>query len=404
MTSRLPPFMLLLVLGIASVVLPAKADDAHWVAAWAASPDASGPALSGQTVRQVVRVSAGGEAVRIRLSNLFGTGPVTFRSVHVAEHAKGADIAAGTDHVALFHGKPSVTVAKGDSVLSDTIAMEVKPLDELAVSLFVPPNGGGASTLHSAGIATSYIAEAGDATADVHFPGEETNGSRFFLTGVEVSSARPAQAVVAFGDSITDGVGSRDDAQQRWPDFLAERLHDDGRADVGVVDAGIGGNRILHDDFGPSALSRFQRDALDQAGVRWIVLLEGINDIGNSGPQAKPQDRVTAEQIIDGMKSLIVRAHAKGLKIYGGTLTPFRGASWPYHSTANETKRRAVNDWIRHGGAFDGVVDFDKAIRDPLHPDRMLAKYDSGDHLHPNGEGYRAMAGAIDLTLFTAAP
>lgn len=404
MKSRSPRFVLLVALGMTSIVTPALADDPHWVGAWSASPDASGPALSGQTVRQVVRVSAGGAAVRIRLSNLFGTGPVTFHAVHVAAHAKGADVAAGSDHVALFHGRPSVTVAKGDSVLSDAIAMEVKPLDELAVSLFVPPNGGGASTLHSAGIATSYIAEAGDATGDVHFPGGETNGSRFFLTGVEVSSGKAEHAVVAFGDSITDGVGSRDDAQQRWPDFLAERLHEAGRQDVGVVDAGIGGNRILHDGFGPSALSRFQRDALDQAGARWIVLLEGINDIGNSGPQAKPQDRVTAEQVIEGMKTLIARAHAKGLKIYGGTLTPFRGASWPYHSTANETKRRAVNDWIRHGGAFDGVIDFDKAIRDPLHPDRMLAAYDSGDHLHPNGEGYRAMAEAIDLKLFPASP
>lgn len=380
------------------------AQQPSWMAAWSASPDASGPAVSGQTVRQIVRVSTGGAAVRLRLSNLFGTGPVTLHSVHVAEHGKGADAIAGTDHAVLFHGKPTITLAKGDSVVSDAVAMNVKPLDELAVSLFVPPNGGGASTIHSAGIATSYIAEAGDATADVHFPGKETNGSRFFLTEVEVSSPESRHAIVAFGDSITDGVGSQDDTQQRWPDFLAERLQHAGHTDIGVVDAGIGGNRILHDDFGPSALSRFDRDALGEAGARWVVLLEGINDIGNSGPQAKPQDRVTAEQIIEGMKTLIARAHAKGMKIYGGTLTPFRGAPWPYHSTANEAKRRAVNDWIRHGGAFDGVVDFDKAIRDPLQPDRMLAHYDSGDHLHPNGEGYRAMADAIDLTVFTSAP
>jgi lysophospholipase L1-like esterase len=376
---------------------------AHWIGAWSASPDAAGPAVSDQTIRQVVRTSAAGTAVRVRLSNLDGTAPLTLGPVRVALHTEGSAIAPDTDHAVSFHGKPTITLAKGEAVWSDPVEMAVKPLQELAISLYVPANAGVASTIHSAALATAYLTEQGDATSSVQFPGMETNNSRFFLTDVDVASAPEGATIVAFGDSITDGVGSNADAQQRWPDYLATRLQGDARFKaVSVADAGIGGNRILHDDYGPSALSRFDRDALDKANVRWIVLLEGINDIGSSGPHAKAEDRVTVEQITGGMKTLIQRAHARGIRIYGATLTPFAGASWPYHSAANEAKRKAVNDWIRHSGAFDAVVDFDKAIGDPAHPDRMLPAYDSGDHLHPNGEGYKAMAASIDLGLFQA--
>jgi lysophospholipase L1-like esterase len=379
----------------------ASASEPHWIGAWSASPDAPGPVVSAQTIRQVVRMSVGGSAVRVRLSNLDGNGPLTIGPVHVAAHTEGGAIAPGTDHAVLFKGKPTATLAKGEAVWSDPVEMAVKPLQELAVSLYVPANAGVASTLHSAALATAYLTEQGDATASTRFPGTETNGSRLFLTDVDVASAADGATIVAFGDSITDGVGSNADAQQRWPDFLAERLQGDARFKAtGVADAGIGGNRILHDDYGPSALKRFDRDALDKANVRWIVLLEGINDIGNSGPQAKAEDRVTVEQITAGMQTLIQRAHARGIRIYGATLTPFGGASWPYHSAANEAKRLAVNDWIRRSGAFDGVIDFDKAIRNPSQPDRMLPAYDSGDHLHPNGAGYKAMAASIDLDLF----
>ncbi|WP_201313493.1 SGNH/GDSL hydrolase family protein [Dyella sp. EPa41] len=381
----------------------ATGGEAHWIGAWSASPDAAGPAVSDQTIRQVVRISAGGTAVRVRLSNLDGAAPLMLGPVRVASHTEGGAIAPGTDHAVSFNGKPTITLAKGEAAWSDAVEMTVRPLQELAVSLYVPANAGVASTLHSAAMATAYLTEQGDATTSVRFPGTETNGSRFFLTDVDVASVPEGATIVAFGDSITDGVGSNADAQQRWPDDLATRLQGDARFQaVGVANAGIGGNRILHDDYGPSALSRFDRDALDKANVRWIVLLEGINDIGNSGPQAKAEDRVTAEQVTGGMKTLIQRAHARGIRIVGATLTPFGGASWPYHSAANEAKRKAVNDWIRHGGAFDAVVDFDKAIRDPAHPDRMLPAYDSGDHLHPNGAGYKAMAASIDLGLFQA--
>ena len=381
---------------------PPASSTQHWVATWGAAMDSPGPYLSDQTVRQIVRVSAGGSAVRVRLSNLFGTGPVTIGPARVALRAEGSSTVPGSDHALAFTGRPAVTIPQGGSVLSDPVAMDVKPLQELAVSLYVPAAASpGPSTLHNAGLATAYLTESGDATSAAHFPGTEVHGSRFFLSDVEVAGPAERHAVVTFGDSITDGVGARPNTYERWPDYLAARLQaDPATASVAVVNSGIGGNRVLNDSFGPSAQKRFDRDALDKPGVRWIVLLEGINDIGGSGQPETPADNVSAEQVIEGMKALIARAHAKGVKIYGATLTPFGGAGWPYHSSRNEKKREAVNAWIRSGGAFDGVADFDKATRDPAHPDRLLPAYDSGDHLHPSGAGYEAMAKAIDLSWF----
>jgi len=373
-----------------------------WVDTWSAVPDTAGPTVNDQTVRQVVRVSVGGSEVRIRLSNLFGNLPITLGPAHIALHASGADIVPGSDHVLLFNGKPTVTIAKGDSVLSDPVKMDVKPLQELAVSLYVPADAPyHASTTHNAGWATAYITENGDATATVHYPKDETSGARFFVTDVEVSGPAAKDTVVTFGDSITDGAGSMQDANARWPDYLAERLQGDTKlSSIGVANAGIGGNHILSDGIGPKALSRFDRDALDKPGVRWIVLLEGINDIGGSGYAWDAKDKISAQQLINGMKTLIARAHAKHVKIYGATLTPYGGSGWPYHSVAGEKTREALNDWIRHSGAFDGVVDFDKVIRDPAAPEKMLPAYDGGDHLHPNSAGYKVMAQAVDLKWF----
>jgi len=388
--------------GLAAPARDKASKERSWIAAWAAAMDSPGPRLSDQTVRQIARVSIGGTAVRVRLSNLYGDGPVTLGPVHVALRTEGSSIAGGSDHELRFGGKPTVTIPKGGSVLSDAVTMEVKPLQELAVSLYVPASATpGPSTLHNAGLATAYLTENGNATASQPYPGTEVHGSRFFLSGIEVAGPAERHVVVAFGDSITDGVGARPDTYERWPDHFAARLRaEPSLATVAVVNSGIGGNRVLNDSFGPSAQARLDRDALDQPGVRWIVLLEGINDIGGSGQPATPKDDVSAEQIIAGMKALIERAHAKGVKIYGATLTPFGGAGWPYHSSRNEQKRQAVNAWIRDGGAFDGVADFDKAIQDPTHPGRMLSVYDSGDHLHPNGAGFEAMAKAVDLSWF----
>lgn len=378
----------------------ASADSTQWVDAWGAVPDSAGPALKAQTVRQVVRVSIGGSALRIRLSNLDGTAPITIGPVHIALHATGSAIQPGSDHALTFNGNASVTIAKGASVLSDAVTMHVAPLQELAVSLYLP-SATGPSTAHSDGMATTYITDSGDETSGATLADAEELHSRLFLTDVEVEAVAPAQTIVAFGDSITDGHQSTHDANHRWPDLLAARLQAaPGTASITVVNSGISGNRILHDNLGPSALSRFDRDALEKTGVRWIVLLEGINDIGASSQPPTPQDDVSANQIIDGIKTLIARAHAKGIKIYGATLTPFAVAEWPYYTPQGEVKRQAVNAWIRSSGAFDAVIDFDKITRDPAHPTRFLPAYDSGDHLHPSDAGYKAMADALELGLF----
>lgn len=384
-----------------AVVACAKSTaDVHWIDTWAAAPDAAGPVFSAQTVRQIIRTSVGGSSVRIRLSNLDGTGPVTIGPVHVALHAKESAILPGSDRTLTFDGKPTVTVAKGESVLSDPVVMQVAPLQELAISMYLPANAS-PSTIHTTGMATAYLTESGDATAAVELPGSEVISSRIFLTDVEVATAPSARALVAFGDSITDGFNSTPDTNHRWPDVLASRLQANPRlASIAVVNAGITGNRILNDGLGPGALSRFDRDALDKPGVHWIVLLEGINDIGAANAPQTPKDEVSAQQIIDGMKTLITRAHAKGIKVYGATLTPFSGVDWPYYTSAAETKRKTVNTWIRTGGAFDAVIDFDASVRDPAHPNRFLPAFDSSDHLHPSDAGYKAMANAIDLGLF----
>jgi lysophospholipase L1-like esterase len=388
--------------GCVAGAMAAGSDHRTWVDAWSAAPDTAGPALNDQTVRQIVRISAGGSEVRIRLSNLLGNSPITLGPARIALHASGADTVPGTDHPLLFNGKPAVTIAKGESVLSDPVKIDVRAMQDLAVSLYVPANAQyHASTAHNAGLATAYITESGDATPTTQYPQGEVSGMRFFLTDMEVSGTAAKATVIAFGDSITDGVGSTQDANTRWPDYLAERLQADAKlSSIGVANAGIGGNRVLHDNYGPSASSRFDRDALDKPGVRWIILLEGINDIGGSGYAWNAKDKISPQQLIDGMKTLITRAHARHVKIYGATLTPYGGNGWPYHSVAGEKTREEVNDWIRHSGAFDGVVDFDKAIRDPAAPKKMLPAYDSGDHLHPSSAGYKAMARAVDLRWF----
>ena len=380
----------------------------HWVDTWEASPDSAGPPLSERTVRQVMRTSIGGSAVRIRLSNLFGTVPLTIGPVHIAEHASGSAIRPGTDHAVTFGGRTTVTIAKGGDVLSDPVDISVAPLQELAVSLYLPA-GAGASTLHGVGNQTAFITLTGDATAAQQLPEGEVTSSRLFLTDVEVATDEKAQAIAAIGDSITDGIGSTPDQNTRWPDVLAARLQADPKlASTAVIDAGIAGNRVLHDGvtpfLGPSALARFDRDVLNKPGVHWVLLMEGINDIAATDMLATPQDNVSVQQIIDGMKTLIARAHQKGIKIAGATLTPYKNVEWPYHSARGEVRRQAINAWIRNAGAFDAVLDFDRVVRDPAHPDCLLASFDSGDHLHPNDAGYKAMVTSIDLRLFAQSP
>jgi lysophospholipase L1-like esterase len=309
------------------------------------------------------------------------------------------------DEKLTFGGKPAVTIAKGGSVLSDPVAMEVAALQELAVTFFLPTQTG-TSTIHSTALQTAYITRNGDATAAAAFPPGETDDSRYFLTDLEVASGAGTRSIVIVGDSITDGVGSANDRNARWPDLFATRLQESqALASMSVVNSGISGNRILNDGvspfLGPSALSRFEGDALSKPGVRWILLFEGINDIAGSDMLASTKEHVSAGQIVDGMKTLVASARAKGIKIGGATLLPFSGVKKAFiHSEAGEAKRQAVNAWIRTAGAFDAVFDFERVTRDPAHPDRLLPAFDSGDHLHPNGAGYQAMAASIDLRLF----
>jgi lysophospholipase L1-like esterase len=375
-----------------------------WTSTWGASPQVPGAALAidGQTLRQIAHVSIGGESVRIRLSNAFGTSPLSVTEARIAISSGGSAIIPNTDRALTFGGSSSTTIPAGALAVSDPVDLEVPPLANLAVSLYFAGKVS-ATTEHSLAEQTTYLSAAGNFTTATALPsGGATTTAWYFLNGVEVGSGSPRDAIVTLGDSITDGYASTVDANHRWPNYLAARLQEKRRtSDIAVVDQGISGNRVLHDFIGPNALARFDRDVLAQSGARWVIVLEGINDIGIPGAFGLTGEAVSAEEIIAGHAQLIARAHAKGLLIYGATLTAFEGTTFPgYFTAAGEAKRQAVNHWIRTSGAYDAVIDFDRATRDPAHPSRLLPAYDSGDHLHPNDAGYEAMARAVDLSLF----
>ena len=391
-----------------------SASQTHWIATWAASPSPqltdmaqitkAKLAFSDQTLREIVHISLGGASIRVRLSNAYGKEAAEIGGAHIALRKQGAAIVPGSDHVLTFSGQAAVTIPPNALVLSDPIAWNVASASDLAISIFLPKSTLGAG-IHYAAQQTNYIAD-GDDTAAADLPNPSTITSWAFLTGVDVAAAQTASTIVAFGDSITDGARSTDDTNHRWPNFLASRLLARTGSTVAVVDQGIGGNRILHDPnsniaFGVNALARFDRDVLAQPGVKYVIVLEGINDLGHAGPNLFPSEQVSADDIIGGLKQLIERAHEKGLTIYGATLTPFTGVPFGgYFSNEKEVKRKAVNTWIRTSHAFDAVIDFEKAVQDPSQPDHIAAAYDSGDHLHPKDEGYKAMADSIDLSLF----
>jgi len=406
MRSNCALFVAAAAAGICIASPAARADG--WIGSWGASDVFPvGSDVNYQTLRQFVRLSAGGKRVRVRFSNATGQYQLVIGAAHLAKPATGGAPGAidpATDHALTFGGAGAVTVAPGAEVVSDPVDIDLPPLSTLAISMFVP-RWTGPAVIHLDGVATTYISDDADSTAAAALPSPHTSTSRFFIDEVDVEAAAQPGAVVTLGDSITDGYRSQVDANHRWPDRLAERLAArSGAAPVGVVNAGVSGNRILHDRpedlFGPSALARLDRDVLSTPGLRWVVLMEGINDIGHSTSAGLPEQDVTAEQIIAGMKQIVARVHAHGAKIYGATLTPYEGTVFHgYYQPEGEAKREAVNAWIRHGD-FDAVIDFDAAVRDPDHPTRIRADYDVGDHLHPNDAGYRAMGDAVDLKLF----
>jgi lysophospholipase L1-like esterase len=388
------------------------APGAHWLASWAAAPQGPTPGnlsvrgFGDQTLREIVFTSAGGSMARVRLTNVFGSRPLTVDRATIAVQRAGATLVPGTIHTLTFAGRQAVIVPPGAEVLSDPVAMTVAPLTHLAISLYVPLVTGPA-TEHFQARQLNYVA-GGDHTLSSDATGfNAQTQSWYFLDGVEVlAPARDLGTVVAIGDSITDGVGSTLNGDARWPNDLARRLNGLPGDSLSVIDEGIGGNRVLNDSVccGIDAVARFERDVLGQPGVRDVILLEGINDIGydrSTNPLNLPHTDVSALQIVEGYEQMIALAHAAGVKIFGATLTPFQGAR--YWTPANEAKREAVNRWILTSGQFDGVIDFAAAVADSSDPERLAPQYDSGDHLHPNAAGYRAMADAIDLSPLLAA-
>jgi lysophospholipase L1-like esterase len=350
-----------------------------------------------QTLRQVVRTSIGGSKVRVVLSNAFGTAPIQVGGASVALRDKDAAIQPATSKMLFFAGAPTATILAGATLVSDPVDMTLAPLAELAIDVFVPGDLGVSPspvTTHNGASQTNYVSETGNHVGTASLPTSLRPGAWFLIARVEVSAPANTLAVVAFGDSITDGARSTTDTNNRWPDVLARRLAARKGPGVAVLNAGISGNRVLGDGAGISALARFDKDVLMQTGVTHVVVMEGINDIGIARSNPSP----SAADLIAGHKQLIERARARGLKIYGATLTPYEGAA--YFSPEGEAKRQALNEWIRTSGAYDGVIDMDKATRDPAAPTKFLPAYDSGDHLHPGDAGYTAMGEAVDLALF----
>ncbi len=375
-----------------------------WVGTWAASPMlAEGRWMhpfANTTVREVVHISNGGAQVRLRFTNEFGIDPLTISNAHVALSAGGSDIKTGTDHVVMFGGASSIRVAPGAAIYSDPVEFSVAPLSDVAVSFYVPSQNMRAETAHLAADQDNFIAD-GDQTSAVSLTQPKTVTSWYFFDGIDVPAVDGARAIVTLGDSITDGTASTRNANRRWPNVLADRLKQEhGLENVAVLDEGIGGNRVLNEQSGPSALSRFDRDVLGQNGVKYLLILEGINDIGrlNNARMMGPEDDITAQNLEIALTQLADRAHQHGIKVYAATLTPYGGAG--YWSEKGEQVRKDYNNWMRSSGVFDGVIDFDKITGDPANPDRFNPAYDSGDHLHPKDAGYKAMGEGIDLKLF----
>jgi len=411
--SKINHFAIVCALASSCVAAPAaQAEQAReseqWTGSWGASPSfPTGQEINNQTIRQFVRLSLGGNKVRVRFSNETSTQPLVIGQARLALAATAGAIKKESDHKLTFAGRDSITVPAGAPALSDPVDMDVPDFATLSVSMFVP-RWTGPAVVHPLAVQTGYISTSGDFTADEKIAGAASTKFRFFLSGVDVVPREKRRAtIVAFGDSITDGYGATVDSDRRWPDRLAERLKKELGAGYAVVNAGISGNRLLHDQppamFGPNALARFDRDVLSVPAVTHVIILEGINDIGQPTSMQLTEQSVTVEQLQAAWTQLIERAHGRGVKVIGATLLPYEGTTFPGYWTAEgEAKRRTFNGWIRDNKDLDGLIDFDRAMQDPAKTSCLKADLDCGDHLHPNDAGYKVMADAIDLNLFLA--
>lgn len=386
--------VILLIMGFLSFV---SAEPTKWVGTWSTAPqlvetnnNPPSPGLSNNTLRQIVRVSIGGDTLRLRFSNEFSTKPVTMNSVHVAISTGGGAIDTATDKSLFFNGSPNVTMEAGKAVTSDPFQFTLPPRADIAITIYFGATSPDV-TGHPGSRTTSYLLT-GNAVTRADCAGAVTTDHWYVINTIDVKAPDSAAAVVILGNSITDGRGSGTNKQNRWPDELARRFQENPATRlVAVLNQGIGGNCVLSGGLGPTALSRFERDVLNQSGVRWLIIFEGINDIGNGAPGV-------GNQLIDAYKQMIVNAHSRGIFVYGATLLPMKGSF--YYSTAHEAERKIVNDWIRNSGFFDGVIDLDRALRNPADTLSLLPEADSGDHLHPNEVGHRLIAEAVDLNLF----
>lgn len=413
--TQMPIFLPALLIAILSLgttgLAQPEVNSQIWVGTWASSQQIPEPAnalpgegLTDITLRQIVHLSIGGKTLRVRLSNAFGTAPLHFTSVHIARPQSSGSPAIDpiSDRPLSFSGHSDVIVPAGAEYVSDSIDFPVAALSNLAITFHLEALAT-VQTGHPGSRATSYYLR-GDAVSAVNLTGAKTIDHWYQISGIDVLVPASAASVVALGDSITDGHGSITNGNDRWTDVLAQRLQNfSANRNIGVLNAGIGGNHLLTDGLGPNALARFDRDVLAQDGVHWLIVFEGVNDLGDlthNGEVASMEHASLVHRMLAAYQQFITRAHARGIRVIGATITPYMGSDYYHPGPASEADRQAINQWIRTSGHFDAVLDFDQILRDPSHPDHLLPSYDCGDHLHPSPAGYRAMADAIPLSLF----
>ncbi len=401
-----------LVMAVPGFAACAEAQATNWVGSWATSQQRPEPQNSlapedmhDATLRQVVHLTLGGSQLRVHLTNAFGTAPLRISAAHIARPVSAASgsIEVATDTALTFGGSAAVTIPAGAEYVSDPVAFSAAALSDLAISIHLdePPV---VETGHPGSRATSYVVH-GDMVSAANMEDAKKVEHWYQIGSVDVATSAQAVAVVTLGDSITDGHGATTNGNDRWPDVLARRLQAaPATKTVSVLNHGIGGNRLLLDGLGPNALARFDRDVVAQTGVRYVIVLEGVNDLGTltrDAPATAAEHKALVEHIEAAYAQMILRAHAHGIRMIGGTITPYGGSNYYHPGPESDADRTAINEWIRDPKHFDAVVDFDKVVRDPAQPDRLNAAYDSGDHLHPSAAGYKAMGEAIPLTLFS---